>query len=314
MRKIIGFFLVLVIFSSLFLALAILKQRSAPVPISGEFAHNLALLATERVGEPIEGFDANFYLIAFPGLIEADFSGVETEGGRIIYAAGKLSFLRGFGRPVTTADEAITPSGYNRLLKNLRLRLGNLSTDELIVSISGGITSFEECAAAGYPIAESYPRQCRTSDGSLFIEEIEAVACTADAMICPDGSYVGRVGPDCEFAACPSASVRSGSIRGIALIGPTCSVVTQTYPPDPNCDDKPYSGTLAVTSPDGDAIVSVFAPSSDGTFSVNLSEGEYAIRSAAGNNRLPRCSALSPVVVAAGFFTEVQVYCDSGLR
>ncbi len=27
--------------------------------------------------------------------------------------------------------------------------------------------------------------------------------CTADAKMCPDGSYVGRVGPSCEFAACP---------------------------------------------------------------------------------------------------------------
>lgn len=30
------------------------------------------------------------------------------------------------------------------------------------------------------------------------------VVCTADAMQCPDGSFVGRVGPSCEFAACPS--------------------------------------------------------------------------------------------------------------
>ncbi|MFA5929995.1 MAG: Kazal-type serine protease inhibitor family protein [Candidatus Micrarchaeia archaeon] len=29
-------------------------------------------------------------------------------------------------------------------------------------------------------------------------------ACTADAKICPDGSAVGRAGPNCEFAACPS--------------------------------------------------------------------------------------------------------------
>ncbi|OHA89382.1 MAG: hypothetical protein A3B03_00125 [Candidatus Zambryskibacteria bacterium RIFCSPLOWO2_01_FULL_42_41] len=25
------------------------------------------------------------------------------------------------------------------------------------------------------------------------------VACTADAMQCPDGSWVGRTGPNCEF-------------------------------------------------------------------------------------------------------------------
>lgn len=31
------------------------------------------------------------------------------------------------------------------------------------------------------------------------------VACTADAKQCPDGSYVGRVAPNCEFAACPNA-------------------------------------------------------------------------------------------------------------
>jgi len=32
----------------------------------------------------------------------------------------------------------------------------------------------------------------------------EPVACTAEAKMCPDGSYVGRVGPDCEFAPCPT--------------------------------------------------------------------------------------------------------------
>ena len=29
-------------------------------------------------------------------------------------------------------------------------------------------------------------------------------ACTMEAKQCPDGSFVGREGPDCEFAACPS--------------------------------------------------------------------------------------------------------------
>lgn len=32
------------------------------------------------------------------------------------------------------------------------------------------------------------------------------VACTMEAKICPDGSAVGRTGPNCEFAACPSVS------------------------------------------------------------------------------------------------------------
>jgi len=30
-----------------------------------------------------------------------------------------------------------------------------------------------------------------------------AVYCAQDAMECPDGSYVGRAPPNCEFAQCP---------------------------------------------------------------------------------------------------------------
>ena len=32
------------------------------------------------------------------------------------------------------------------------------------------------------------------------------VACTMEAKECPDGSYVGRSGPNCEFTACPTVS------------------------------------------------------------------------------------------------------------
>lgn len=35
-------------------------------------------------------------------------------------------------------------------------------------------------------------------------EEGEPVACTADAKICPNGTGVGRSGPDCSFDPCPS--------------------------------------------------------------------------------------------------------------
>lgn len=37
------------------------------------------------------------------------------------------------------------------------------------------INSFEECMKAGYPILESFPRQCRTPDGRTFVsqEDIE---------------------------------------------------------------------------------------------------------------------------------------------
>lgn len=35
-----------------------------------------------------------------------------------------------------------------------------------------GIDSFEDCARAGYPIAESYPEQCFTPDGRSFTRSV----------------------------------------------------------------------------------------------------------------------------------------------
>ena len=46
------------------------------------------------------------------------------------------------------------------------------------------------------------------------------VACTAEAKICPDGSSVGRTGPNCEFAPCPSVAP-SPSAKPTATPRPT---------------------------------------------------------------------------------------------
>lgn len=37
------------------------------------------------------------------------------------------------------------------------------------------------------------------------------VVCTMEAKLCPDGSYVGRGGPKCEFAPCPTATATPAS-------------------------------------------------------------------------------------------------------
>lgn len=43
----------------------------------------------------------------------------------------------------------------------------------------------------------------KNSSGPEPVPNPEPVFCTQDAKQCPDGSYVGRVAPNCEFAACP---------------------------------------------------------------------------------------------------------------
>ncbi len=69
------------------------------------------------------------------------------------------------------------------------------------------------------------------------------VACTADAKLCPDGSAVGRVGPNCEFAECPRSNDNTVSTREIGKeilingLGITPLMVTQDSrcPTDVTC-------------------------------------------------------------------------------
>lgn len=49
---------------------------------------------------------------------------------------------------------------------------------------------------------ERFLRSYFVDDESI---EDEPVACTMEAKLCPDGSAVGRTGPNCEFASCPGS-------------------------------------------------------------------------------------------------------------
>jgi len=42
------------------------------------------------------------------------------------------------------------------------------------------------------------------------MNKFQPVACTEEAKLCSDGSYVGRTGPNCEFTACPAISLPKG--------------------------------------------------------------------------------------------------------
>lgn len=46
------------------------------------------------------------------------------------------------------------------------------NAEPLQVHLEPVVTSFEECAAAGYPVMESYPRQCRDAYDTVFIETV----------------------------------------------------------------------------------------------------------------------------------------------
>lgn len=77
----------------------------------------------------------------------------------------------------------------------------------------------------------------------------EAVFCTMEARQCPDGSYVGRTGPKCEFATCPAISgewqMFSDSAQGIAFRYPAKLSAAYTeafdWPPQVQILDNSFS-------------------------------------------------------------------------
>lgn len=76
----------------------------------------------------------------------------------------------------------------------------------------------------------------------------EIQACTKEARMCPDGSAVGRTGPNCEFAACPTPAVSEkgiGSMQqiGEVLVTPIRVVADSRCPVDVTCI---WAGTVAV--------------------------------------------------------------------
>ena len=147
--------------------------------------------------------------------------------------------------------------------------------------------------------------------------EPSGVACTMDAKLCPDGSYVGRVPPSCEFAACPDASSTlphivpyDSGIRGTVTAGPTCPV--ERTPADPNCADKPLSTLVAIfRASDTVHAYALFDSGPDGTFSASLPPGDYVI--GAGKGGYPMCPQ-TPVTVSPSVYASVTVRCDTGIR
>jgi hypothetical protein len=54
------------------------------------------------------------------------------------------------------------------------------------------------------PSPTAIPPETSISPSSSPSSSQQQVACTLEAKQCPDGSFVGRQGPNCEFAACPN--------------------------------------------------------------------------------------------------------------
>lgn len=161
------------------------------------------------------------------------------------------------------------------------------------------ISSFEECAQAGYPIMETYPEQCRTSDGKTFVKEI--IDPIVPVVPIPE-----------EVTETHKETVVTSGVKGNVVLGPTCPVIQN--PPAHQCDDKPFQTSLVLTTMDGSQILKEFSSDSEGNFKVSIIPGNYLIRSDPNGPIMPTCFKNEAVEVKADSYTETTVYCDSGIR
>lgn len=145
------------------------------------FSDELQNAVIAEIGQPIEGYEPQMFMQVYPGLHPEDFDGVDAQIGHYTYVRGELTHELGDVDVVHSAAQAITREGMVTLFENIRERLdlaGDADADMVIAVLQSSADL----------------------DGGN-----ELVACTADAKQCPDGSYVGRVGPDCAFAVCPGS-------------------------------------------------------------------------------------------------------------
>lgn len=137
------------------------------------------------------------------------------------------------------------------------------------------------------------------------------VACTLEAKLCPDGSAVGRTGPNCEFAPCPPLTT-TGTVLGTMTIDPICPVEREGEPCLPTAEHFAARKVL-VFKEDRATLVVTLTPNASGTFAAELPAGTYYLRmqrdELGGTSGLPTL-----ITVRAGATSTLTVDVDTGIR
>lgn len=88
------------------------------------FQNQMWQVATDKSGAmPIEGYDAQLLMGAYPELVKEDFDGVESFEGIYEIKDGELTWSRVDSEMITSAERTISTEGYGTLLANLSERL-----------------------------------------------------------------------------------------------------------------------------------------------------------------------------------------------
>src|SRR5688500_13912350 len=101
-------------------------------------------------------------------------------------------------------------------------------------------------------------------------------------------------------------------VRGIALAGPTCPVVT--VPADPACADRPVEGAVIVALDDAGVEVARATTAADGTFTIGLAPGSYRLVPQLVEGLMGIATEQEIVVAAGEPMAELTFAYDTGIR
>lgn len=232
-----------------------------------------------------------------------------------------LAFIFAFGALAATGviDSPLRSymGGENGTSSAMCTREARVCADGSVVSRTGPSCEFTPCPST---VKDLMPTSTPTEETRPAPDEPQEITpppdndgagtmCTMDAKQCPDGSYVGRTGPECQFV-CPTTAPTSGtlSITGVVLIGPTCPV--SQYPANDSCGDVPYEGQIMLTNTAGGEKYVVTTDAS-GRFAVTLTRGVYDVSRPEGGSPFPACGGKIEIIAAGA---PVPISCDSGIR
>ncbi len=107
---------------------------------------------------------------------------------------------------------------------------------------------------------------------------------------------------------------QGGQLEGTISIGPICPV--ETVPPSPDC--LPTAETykaypVSIWSSDGTKRIALITPAPDGSFSMELSPGQYLIKQDK-NNGIGGSNLPIKIVITPEEKTTVSIDIDTGIR
>lgn len=96
----------------------------------------------------------------------------------------------------------------NSNINGIEVNYGGVGVGKIIAFDKNGILYSFEMSFISFPSIEAAKENEKILDQILstfkFLDQGGSTACTQEAKLCLDGSYVGREGPSCEFAKCPN--------------------------------------------------------------------------------------------------------------